>query len=280
MTRITDFTVGRTPPELYQTYLGPGLFEPWAHDLVDGLPATGRLLDLATGTGIVARRLAAGFRERRVEAVDVAPPMLAFARRLTDEAGLDDRISFTEASALDLPFAAGTFAGATCQQGLQFFPDKVGALSEIRRVCQPGAPVHVSVWTAAADGNPVFAALASAIGRHLGDDLLPLGPFGYGDRDAFATAARAAGLVFDDIARVSLPSRLPPVADLVLFDVLFLGRPAPDGALQPVIDPDDPAGDAVIDAIIAELTEELASHAGEDGQIAAPMTALVLKATA
>jgi len=280
MTRINRFINGRTPPELYQAYLGPGLFEPWADRLIDGLPENGRLLDLATGTGIVARRLAAGHPGRRVEAVDVAPPMLAMAARLTDEAGLADRIGFTEASAGSLPYPENAFAGATCQQGLQFFPNKVAALSELKRVCQPGAPVHVSVWTAADDGNPVFGEIAGAIARHLGDDLLPLGPFAYGDAAAFADIARKAGLDFDGVTRMTLDSRLPPVEDLVLFDLLFLGRPAPDGALQPVIDPDDTAGDAVIDAMISELDRALAPLTQADGQLRAPMTALVLKASA
>ena len=289
MTRIADFVAGRSPAELYETYLSPGLFKPWAEQLIDAAPPTEgvrAILDLGCGTGVVSRALAARAPSASIVGVDVAPPMIDEARRRAATAGVGERIDFRTASADELPFSDGVFDGVYCQQALQFFPDKAAALREARRVLKgdrgrDGNGFFVAaVWTFARDGNPVFEAFEEVVGRRLGEDLLPFGPFSFGDPESLCGVCEAAGFKVRTLDRLELSCLLPDPETFTLFDVLFLGRPGPDGALQPVIAADDPAGDATIANIIGDLTEALSGYLDDSGRIVAPMTANLVVADA
>ena len=277
---ISDFIAGRTPPALYEEYLTPGFFKPWTDSLIAESPPDGRILDVACGTGAVSRAIARHTPSLNVDAIDVAPPMLHFAETETARAGLSDRISFHQASADTLPFEDDTFDRLYCQQGLQFFPDKIGALAELKRVMRPGAKLALSVWTAADNGNPAFEAFENIIARRLGADLVPFGPFSYPDIEAIRQAATAAGLNIQSLEQQSRMAKLPSPRILVLFDLLFLGRPAEDGSLQPLFDPTDASKDAEIQELIAEYETAVADMVQADGTILCPSSANVLIATA
>jgi ubiquinone/menaquinone biosynthesis C-methylase UbiE len=266
MTKIEDFVAGRTSAELYETYLTPGFFAPWAEEMAE-LAAPGQnCLDLACGTGAVSRGLAAKHNNMNIKAVDVAPLMLDEARKQTRS----DAVEYHLGSADALPFDNDTFDMAFCQQGLQFFPDKEKAFDEVQRVLKPGGRFAVTIWRPVEEASPVFESFAKAVGRHLGEDLLPLGPFSFGSEERLRRLTEDAGFKIETLEQRTLPSVLPPVEALVLFDVLFLGRPAEDGSLQPVLAPDDPAGDAVVDKIINDMEEDLKSYIGADGNLHGP----------
>lgn len=272
MSKISDFIAGRTPPELYETYLTPGLFAPWAEDFAAFAEPGGRYLDIACGTGAVSRAIAGRLEDNvSIKAVDVAPLMIEAARRYTRTPAVE----FELASADALPFDDASFDGAFCQQGLQFFPDKEKAFQEARRVIKPGGFFAASVWLPVEESSPVFRAFADSIARHLGEDLLPLGPFSFGDAERLRARAEEAGFKIDSLERRTKQAALPGIEDLVLFDFLFLGRPGPEGALQPIFKPDDPAGDAVVDKIVADMTVRLGEYVNADGTLSAPMTAAV-----
>ncbi|MEP2989980.1 MAG: class I SAM-dependent methyltransferase [Parasphingorhabdus sp.] len=279
MPLIRDFVAGRTPPDLYETYLADGLFSPWADVLIEAARPTDVCLDIACGTGVISRKLAELSEVSQIQAIDVAPPMIEKAIALQKEKGLAPKVNFQVASALDLPFEDDTFDTAICQQGLQFFPDKAAALKEAIRVLRPGGTLAVAVWTAANDGNPVFGAFENIVADHLGSDLVPFGPFSLGDRDEIEKIAESANLCIDSLKRRELLTKLPDVRSFVLFDLLFLGRPGSDGSLQPVVDPEDPDGDAIIEKIIDELTARTAQHMGIDGGLEALTTAHILTFT-
>src|SRR5262245_23622242 len=124
-----EWQVAERAAELYQRYLVPAVTAPWAADLVARaqLRAGERVLDVACGTGVVARlaaeRVGAG---GRVVGLDVNAGMLAVARSLEPVPGA--AIEWCEASVLEMPFAPATFDVALCQFGLQFFPDRPLAL--------------------------------------------------------------------------------------------------------------------------------------------------------
>lgn len=276
MTLINDFLADRTLPDLYQTYLSP-LFETWSNVLLSSLPPDGRVLDIACGTGIVSRRMSGQPGVQSVTGIDVAPPMLEKAKQLSQT---HENIAFQLASADSLPFADDHFQTAYCQQGLQFFPDRVGALKEARRVLIPGGRIALAVWTSAPDGNPVFGAFEEIVARELGKDLVPFGPFSLGDRANLETAAAEADLKIMSLEKREQMSMLPDPRSLVLFDMLFLGRPGPDGAMQPLFDPDDPANDPKIEAIISQLTAATSQYASDDGALFAPGSAHILVAKA
>ncbi|WP_375207076.1 class I SAM-dependent methyltransferase [Hyphococcus sp.] len=267
MTKMQDFIAGRTPPELYEAYLTPGFFTPFAEEMAALAKPGDRCLDLACGTGAVSRKLAERFGERiTINAVDIAPPMLEVAKKQSSACSIDYQI----AAADDLPFTDDSFDILFCQQGFQFFPDKEKAMAEIRRVLKPGGRAAISVWRPAEEASPVFAAFEKAVGRHLGNDLLPLGPFAFGKAGRLKTLAKGARLKIDALETLTLPTTLPAIEDFVLFDVLFLGRPAADGALQPVLEPEDPDGDRLIALMVEDMTQALQEFVGADGRLHAP----------
>ncbi|NVE95078.1 class I SAM-dependent methyltransferase [Altererythrobacter lutimaris] len=277
MPLVPEFLAGRTPPDLYGQYLEPA-FEPWVEALLDYAGPHGRVIDIACGTGIVSRFLARLDQVEQIDAIDVAPAMIAKARSMSSNSS--PKISFIEASALSLPFADDTFDAALCQQGLQFFPDKLAGLREARRVLKPGARAAFSIWCNARDGLPVFDAFERAISDALGSDLVPFGPFSFGDRDEISSLAEAAGFKSTSIEVQSRLSPLPDIRTFVLFDIAFLGRPAPDGTLQPIMDFANPASDDVILALIDRMEKDCAAYCEPDGSLLAPMRAHILIAEA
>lgn len=151
----------------YERYLVPRLFGPTADALLDAVsPARGMsVLDVACGTGIVARkvseRVGAG---GRIAGVDLLSDMLEQARA---NSPTEPPIEWHQASAGDMPFSDGEFDLVLCQHGMQFFPDKAAALREMRRVMADGGRLGVIVLSDI-NNTPPLVALIDALGRHLG----------------------------------------------------------------------------------------------------------------
>lgn len=151
-----------TLPPAYDKYLVPKIFEPWARLLVDfvGLRLGETVLDVATGPGTVARvaaeRVGSG---GRVVGIDQSQPMLAVARGKPQAEGMAS-IEYVECPATELRVPDAAFDVALCQQGLQFFPDRQCALTEIRRALRPGGRVGIAVW---AGGSPNFSGTREAL---------------------------------------------------------------------------------------------------------------------
>lgn len=167
MARHEGWQVGGSAAELYQRYLVPAIASLWAADLIDrAAPRPGeRVLDVACGTGVVARLAAERMGAGRIVGLDINSGMLAVARSLPTDA--TRRIEWQAGSVLALPFSDDAFDLILCQLGLQFFPDKPVALGEMRRVLAPSGRVALSVFTAI-ERNPASQALADALDRHLG----------------------------------------------------------------------------------------------------------------
>jgi ubiquinone/menaquinone biosynthesis C-methylase UbiE len=153
--------------ELYERHLVPAITALWAADLVErAAPEAGeRVLDVACGTGIVARLAAERMRSGQVAGLDINAGMLAVARSLPPGPGPE--IQWHEGSVLGMPFPEGSFDLCLCQLGLQFFSDRTAALREMRRVLRPGGRLALSVFSAIED-TAVTKALAEALDRHVG----------------------------------------------------------------------------------------------------------------
>ncbi len=104
-------------------------------------------LDLATGTGWTARRLAA--QGAKVTAVDFAPNMLTAARDLAAAEGR--KIAFVEGDAEALPLSDGAFDRVISTFGVMFVQRPEDAAAELARICRPGGRIVLAVWTP--DGN-------------------------------------------------------------------------------------------------------------------------------
>ncbi|WP_165352835.1 class I SAM-dependent methyltransferase [Loktanella sp. IMCC34160] len=152
----------------YQSVLVPVIFEPWARELVARVgPRPGdHVLDLACGTGAVTREVAKQTPDvAKIVAADHSSGMLGVAR--SQSQGLSGDVDWIEADAANLPFSENRFDLAYCQQALQFFPDRPKALSELRRVLKPKAPVAFCVQRELAV-NPLLKAQAEALDAHVG----------------------------------------------------------------------------------------------------------------
>ncbi|MDZ4765635.1 MAG: methyltransferase domain-containing protein [Chloroflexota bacterium] len=182
----------QNPAQAYQMYLVPPLFLPAARILLDDaeLQTGERVLDVACGTGVVARESAPRVgAQGRVTGLDITPPMLGVARSLplTDGAAIE----WSEGSALALPFPDHSFDLVVCQQGLQFFPDRAAALQEMRRVLATNGRVRISVQQSL-DRNPIYAELNRLLVQHLGVPALGM-PFSMGDVDMLQRLLADAG---------------------------------------------------------------------------------------
>jgi ubiquinone/menaquinone biosynthesis C-methylase UbiE len=186
-----------TPPEVYEQVLVPAIARPLSRVVVDlAAPTEGeRALDLACGTGLVARAVAplvgAG---GTVIGVDALPGMLAVARSLPDPGGAT--VEWVEADAGETGLPDGSFDLVICQQGLQFFPDRGAAAAEVRRVLAPGGRFVAAVWQSI-ERQPFWRGFTAVEARN----LAPLGlapedvvlPFSFGDADALRTLLERTG---------------------------------------------------------------------------------------
>jgi ubiquinone/menaquinone biosynthesis C-methylase UbiE len=143
--RDTDKVFTGSISKLYETYLVPLLFEPYAADLVNRLASRSltRVLEIAAGTGVVTRTLASVLPEHvSIVATDLNQPMLDEASAL----GTKRPVEWRQADGMQLPFRDGTFDAVVCQFGVMFFPDKSKAFSEARRVLGSGGVFIFNVW--------------------------------------------------------------------------------------------------------------------------------------
>jgi ubiquinone/menaquinone biosynthesis C-methylase UbiE len=183
-------------PDSYERYLVPTIFGSWANDLVEtaGLQPGERVLDVACGTGIVARTAARRVgRSGVVVGLDLSAPMLEVARSAAANEGFS--IAWQEGSAVNMPLADATFDVVLCQQGLQFIPDRPAALREMYRVLTLEGRLVMSVWRDI-ERSPGFAVLADALMRHVGPEsggLLTSGPFGLSNTEELRSLIAAAG---------------------------------------------------------------------------------------
>jgi ubiquinone/menaquinone biosynthesis C-methylase UbiE len=196
---------------------------PLAMRLLDQLPlrAGQRVLDVACGTGIVARLAAPRVAPSgSVAGVDIDEKMLAVARTRAADEGLS--IAWKQADAGELPFADASFDVVVCQQGLQFFPDRVRAVREMRRVVSDRGIVALAVAGAPTAYN---TALAQALTRrgHATAAMRCLAPFVLADPLLIRSIVSDAGFSAIDLRTEMLVRRFEPTQEWLLQE--SAGRP-------------------------------------------------------
>ncbi|WP_181952525.1 class I SAM-dependent methyltransferase [Vulcaniibacterium gelatinicum] len=257
------------PAETYERELVPVLFAPWAPSLLDlaALRPGERVLDLACGTGIVARgalaRIGAG---GRVSGVDMNPAMLAVARTLDGA----DAIEWHEGRMEALPFDDGTFDAVLCQHGLQFSPERPRAVAEMHRVLDEGGRVAIAVWQGL-DRHPFFARFNELLERHLGIPAFTA-PFSLGDADELRGLLETAGFRDVAIAAAERPVRFPNPDGYVAMQVDAIAAAIP--ATQHL----DAAARAALAAAIGGEFRPVIDAAVQSGHIVVPMHAWLARA--
>jgi len=208
MTEASDSRFTGSIPALYDRCLGPMLFEPYAREMAARAAALGpaRILETAAGTGIVTQALVEAVPAAEIVATDLNQAMLDVAAAR----GLPATVTFQAADAQALPFPDGSFDLVVCQFGAMFFPDRVGAYGEARRVLRPGRRFLFNVWDSL-EHNPVSARLGEAVAALFPGDppsFFRRVPFGYHDTAQIEADLRAAGFADIAIETVSQISRV------------------------------------------------------------------------
>jgi ubiquinone/menaquinone biosynthesis C-methylase UbiE len=165
MSQASGFQVSGNAAELYERYAVPYVLGPWAPELVElaALQRGDRVLDLACGTGVVARLAAPRVGTTgQVIGMDLNAGMLAVARTLPVPSGAP--IEWVEGNAMAMELPDASVDVILCQQGLQFFPEKLSPLREMHRVLAPGGRVLLSVWKSA---GPYNTAVGDALEGHV-----------------------------------------------------------------------------------------------------------------
>jgi SAM-dependent methyltransferase len=245
-------------PEVYGRYLVPAIFGPWAPIVVAQakLQAGERVLDVACGTGIVAR-LAAQYvgASGHVTGLDINPGMLAVARSLAPAQG--GTVEWREGDAMTMPFSDETFDVAFCQLGLQYFAERPQALREIRRVVVPEGRLALLVWRSIVH-SPGYVALAAALDQHVSTTAGEVlrAPFVFGDRpEELRTLLIDAG--FREV-RIRADVRMVRFASPEAFvQYQMAGSPLAEHVAQ--------ADDAAREALIRDVTAAMQDYLNDEG---------------
>jgi ubiquinone/menaquinone biosynthesis C-methylase UbiE len=191
----TDRVFAGSIPENYDRHMVPLIFEPFAADLARRAAALSPLtvLETAAGTGVLTRALAPKLSTGATYVVtDLNPPMLDYAASRQPP---DSRITWRQADALALPFEDATFDLVCCQFGAMFFPDRVSAYREAKRILRPGGAFLFSVWDRIEEN--IFAnEVINALARFFPDDpphFLAHTPHGYHNKAIIQTELERAG---------------------------------------------------------------------------------------
>lgn len=252
----------------YEALFVPSLIGPFV-PIVAGAAGIGpgdHVLDVACGTGVVAREAARRAGAARVVGLDPNAGMLAVARELAPA------VTWQAGTAEALPFPDASFDVVVSQFGLMFFPDRRAAIREMRRVLRPGGRVAIAVWSGLA-AIPAFAAEVALFQRIAGQraaDALRA-PFALGDAAALVRLAIEGGLDAPVVETHLATARFASARVLVEAD-LRGWLPIMGVTLS----------EAVIEATLAEAAQALAPYVAvtPDGGVSFPTSAHVLRATA
>jgi len=242
-------------PEIYEQALVGPLFEPWVEPLLEdvALAPGDRVLDVACGTGIVARvaRKRLGSTEMIV-GVDVSPPMLAVAARIAPT------IDWRKGDAGMLPLRDGeAFDVVLCQQGFQFFPDRAAAARQMHRALAKGGRLGVSTWRPDEE-FPVLRELRRIAEQHLGPIVDRR--HSLGDPRPLEAVLRESG--FHDVRskRFSQTIRFQDGSVFVRLNAMALiSMSAQASKLQ------DEEQQRTVDAIVRDSAELVRAHTGDAG---------------
>ncbi len=205
----TDRLFAGSIPEIYDRFLVPLIFEPYARDLAQRLAATKaeRVLETAAGTGVLTRAMASRLpAQASISATDFNRPMLDHAAARQSD---DRRVVWRQADALALPFEDQEFDAIVCQFGVMFFPDKIQGYREARRVLKPGGHFLFNVWDQISE-NEFADVVTQSLATLFPQDpprFLARTPHGYHDVDRIHEELSAAGFAKISIDAVDAVSK-------------------------------------------------------------------------
>lgn len=203
-----------TAADNYQRHFVPAIATPVSAELLRtaGLQRGERVLDVACGTGVIARLAAEQIGPTgSVVGVDIAPDMIEVAKSLPSSGA---PIEWRVGDAASLPLPDNSYDVVLCQMGLMFMEDRPAAVGSMRRVLAPGGRLVVSTPGRI---QPAFELMEQAIVDHISPELggFVRAVFSMHDPVAVATLLRDTALR-DVTARVSTSTlRLAPPAEFL-----------------------------------------------------------------
>lgn len=203
--------------EAYESLHVPALFQQWTPFVLDSahIGAGDRILDVACGTGVLAREAKARFGGScSVFGLDAGAGMLAVAERL------DPAIQWRQGLAESLPYEDASFDAVVSQFGLMFFRDRVRAIREMLRVLAPGGRLGVVVWDSLqnSEAYPLEVDLLERrAGREAADALRA--PFVLGDKERLSAVFSSAGAGSVEISTRHGTARYPSIRTMVEADL-------------------------------------------------------------
>jgi ubiquinone/menaquinone biosynthesis C-methylase UbiE len=194
MSEVSYRSFSGTAAEIYERFFVPAIATPVSASLLAAadLQPGERVLDVACGTGLIARLAAARVAPTgAVTGVDVAPDMIEEAKAASSTSA--PTIEWEVGDAASLPFDDERFDVVFCQMGLMFMEDRAGAVAEMRRVLTPGGRLVVNTPGTI---QPPFELMEQAIVEHISPDLggFVRAVFSMDDPDVLAGLLRDAGL--------------------------------------------------------------------------------------
>jgi SAM-dependent methyltransferase len=218
--------------QAYQAALVPALMATWGEAIVTAAQVREGMsvLDVACGTGVATRSAARRCGSRgRVVGVDVDAGMLAVAEAESMNEGLS--IEYAQGSACALPSSSGSFDAVLCLQGLQYFPDQLAAIKEMRRVMRPGSMLALITWSTLQSCKGQWA-MVRALERHDIDASAARKPFSLADSTELMTVAQEAGFERVTVRKEQHLARFASAASFI--EAMRKGAPSTRLALEQV----------------------------------------------
>ncbi len=205
----TDKLFAGSIPDIYDRFLVPLIFEPYARDLAERVARVEprNVLETAAGTGVLTRAIAARLPAPvHMVVTDLNQPMLD---RAAARQSADGRIVWRQADAQALPFEDAAFDVVACQFGAMFFPDKVQAYKQARRVLKPGGRFMFNVWDRISDNEFADVVTEALAAVFPGDPprFMARTPHGYHDVERIREELAAAGFATISVDALEVKSK-------------------------------------------------------------------------